>query len=171
MFQIATTQYFRQWPAPIALCALLLLAGCNGDDSSTPTPSDQSLRALSFGMPTGSVAVALADRLTFDMYNGSQSPNLYDLVIVDGDLIGAPDLQDSGSADTLVDAAMKAGRPVLMLDAEANEAHALLEEHAVSVPEHSNIRTFALTPISSFYQKSLSGNLLKILDAWVCQNV
>jgi hypothetical protein len=139
MFQIATTQYFRQWPAPIALCALLLLAGCNGDDSSTPTPSDQSLRALSFGMPTGSVAVALADRLTFDMYNGSQSPNLYDLVIVDGDLIGAPDLQDSGSADTLVDAAMKAGRPVLMLDAEVNEAQALLEEHGMSVPEHSNM--------------------------------
>ena len=170
MFPSMTThQPVQRWPVPMALCALLFLAGCNSDDS--PTTADGSLRALSFGMPTGPVAVALANRLTFDIYNGSQSPTPYDLVIVDGDLIEAHDLQDGGGADVLVDAAMKAGRPVLMLDAEANEAHALLEEHAVSVPEHSNIRTFALTPISSFYQKSLSGNLLKILDAWVHRNI
>jgi hypothetical protein len=105
----------------LALGALALLAACNINSNPTPPPpptpptNGSTIKALMHGPVQSAFLEPLKATMSMTQYDGTQKPEDYDLVILDGDAHAPADLK----GDPVVAQALASGKWVLGVDLTA----------------------------------------------------
>jgi hypothetical protein len=120
----------------IGVLVAVLLSGCNLNPGPTPPPPSPVVgpKALIYGAVSSPVYNALSSKMTFTPNDGSQKPEDYDLMMVDGDSFNGQQIKE----DKLIQRAIHSGGWVVGLDmAEDDKQVGLKEIIGASTPKDS----------------------------------